>query len=51
MYTSEEKSEEWRKKAVFYEVYVRSLMDSNGDGIGDLQGLIDRLDYPKSLGF
>lgn len=36
---------EWYRGAVFYEVYVRSFQDSNGDGVGDLQGLISRLDY------
>jgi glycosidase len=35
----------WWQDAVFYEVFVRSFQDSNGDGIGDLNGLIDRLDY------
>ena len=35
----------------FYEIFVRSFADSNGDGIGDLQGVIDKLDYIKELGF
>jgi glycosidase len=35
----------WWNDSVFYEVFVRSFQDSEGDGIGDLQGLIDRLDY------
>jgi glycosidase len=35
----------WWNDTVFYEVFVRSFQDSDGDGIGDLQGLIDRLDY------
>ena len=35
----------WWDDAIFYEVFVRSFQDSDGDGIGDLQGLIDRLDY------
>ncbi len=35
----------WYRSAVFYEVFVRSFQDSDGDGVGDLQGLIDRLDY------
>ena len=35
---------EWARGAVFYEVFVRSFQDSNGDGIGDIQGLISRLD-------
>jgi glycosidase len=36
---------EWWREAVFYEIYVRSFQDSNGDGVGDLPGIIDRLDY------
>lgn len=35
----------WTRGAVFYEVFVRSFKDSNGDGIGDLKGLISKLDY------
>jgi glycosidase len=40
----------WLENSVFYEVYPQSFQDSNGDGIGDLQGVIDRLDYIASLG-
>ncbi|QAS53236.1 glycoside hydrolase family 13 protein [Halobacillus litoralis] len=40
----------WWKEAVGYQVYPRSFQDSNGDGIGDLQGMINRLDYLKELG-
>ena len=40
----------WWRGAVIYEIYPRSFSDSNGDGIGDLQGIIDRLDYVASLG-
>lgn len=36
---------EWSRGAVFYELFVRSFQDSNGDGIGDINGLISRLDY------
>jgi alpha-amylase len=36
---------EWWRGAVFYEIFVRSFRDSNGDGVGDLAGLIDALDY------
>jgi len=41
---------EWFKRAVFYEVLVRSFQDSDGDGIGDLKGLTARLDYLQWLG-
>ena len=40
----------WWKEAVGYQIYPRSFMDSNGDGIGDLQGIISKLDYLKDLG-
>lgn len=40
----------WWQKAVVYQVYPRSFQDSNGDGIGDLQGIIQRLPYIKKLG-
>ncbi len=40
----------WYKRAIFYEVYVRAFCDSNGDGHGDLPGLIQKLDYIKDLG-
>ncbi|HEY0307814.1 MAG TPA: alpha-glucosidase [Acidobacteriaceae bacterium] len=40
----------WWKDAVIYEIYPRSFQDSNGDGVGDLQGIIERLDYLKGLG-
>ena len=43
-------SETWWKERVFYQIYPRSFQDSNGDGIGDLRGIISRLDYLKSLG-
>ena len=39
----------WLDDAVFYEIYPQSFQDTNGDGIGDLPGIIDRLDYIKSL--
>jgi maltose alpha-D-glucosyltransferase/alpha-amylase len=40
----------WYKDAIFYEVYVRAFYDSNGDGQGDLPGLIEKLDYLQYLG-
>src|SRR2546422_567374 len=40
----------WTRGAVCYEVFVRSFYDSNGDGIGDLNGLIEKLDYIDKLG-
>ncbi len=40
----------WWKRAVIYQIYPRSFADSNGDGIGDLQGIISKLDYLERLG-
>ena len=40
----------WLADAVFYEIYPQSFQDSNDDGIGDLQGIIQRLDYVLELG-
>jgi oligo-1,6-glucosidase len=40
----------WWQKSVIYQIYWRSFQDSNGDGIGDLQGVIQRLDYVQELG-
>jgi alpha-glucosidase len=41
---------DWWKNAVLYEIYPRSFQDSNGDGIGDLKGITQRLDYLQQLG-
>ncbi len=41
---------EWLKKAIFYEIYPQSFNDSNGDGIGDIPGIIQKLGYIKELG-
>lgn len=41
---------EWAENAVFYQIYPQTFCDSDGDGIGDLQGIISKLDYVKSLG-
>ena len=43
-------SRTWWKEAVVYQIYPRSFQDSNGDGVGDLPGLVSRLDYVGSLG-
>src|SRR4029079_3280526 len=40
----------WWKEAVVYQIYPRSFKDTDGDGIGDLKGIISKLDYVKSLG-
>ena len=40
----------WWKEAVAYQIYPRSFMDSNGDGIGDIGGIISKLDYLENLG-
>ena len=42
--------QKWWKRSVVYQIYPRSFMDSNGDGIGDLPGIISRLDYIRKLG-
>lgn len=46
----ETKNTKWWKDAVVYQIYPRSFQDSNGDGIGDLRGIISRLDYLQDLG-
>lgn len=40
----------WYKESVFYQIYPRSFKDSNGDGIGDIRGIISKIDYLKDLG-
>ena len=46
----ERRPPEWLKKAVFYEIYPQSFYDTNGDGIGDIEGIIQKLDYISRLG-
>jgi maltose alpha-D-glucosyltransferase/alpha-amylase len=41
---------DWLEKAVFYEIYPQTFFDSNGDGIGDLPGILQKLEYLKYLG-
>lgn len=43
-------AQDWWRATTVYQIYPRSFSDTNGDGIGDLQGIIDKLDYLKSLG-
>ena len=42
--------QKWWHNAVIYQVYPKSFKDSNGDGVGDIRGIIDKLDYLQSLG-
>ncbi|SFJ47017.1 oligo-1,6-glucosidase [Halobacillus dabanensis] len=43
-------NQEWWKKSVVYQIYPKSFNDTNGDGIGDIPGIIEKLDYLKELG-
>ncbi len=45
------KNNNWFSKALFYEIYPQTFLDTNGDGIGDIQGIIQKLDYIQSIGF
>ena len=42
---------DWYKDIVFYQIWPRSFKDGNGDGMGDLLGVYEKLDYIKSLGW
>ena len=44
------KETDWLKDAVFYEIYPQTFYDTNNDGIGDIRGIIEKLDYIESLG-
>ncbi|MHA1641173.1 MAG: glycoside hydrolase family 13 protein [Promethearchaeota archaeon] len=46
----EDEKHEWWEKTVVYQIYPRSFKDNNGDGIGDLKGIIEKLDYVQELG-
>ncbi len=45
-----ENGRKWWKEAIIYQIYPRSFKDTNGDGVGDINGIIEKLDYIKSLG-
>lgn len=44
------KNKDWFKKSTVYQIYPKSFKDSNNDGVGDIKGIIEKLDYIKNLG-
>ncbi len=48
--TSEARENHWYKDAIIYELHIKAFFDSNGDGIGDFEGLMQKLDYLEDLG-
>src|ERR1700748_3368465 len=50
METAMDEKLHWYKDAIIYELHLKAFFDSNGDGIGDLRGLMQKLDYLKDLG-
>lgn len=51
MIVEAQKMPDWLRKATFYQIYPQSFKDSNGDGIGDLNGITEKLDYVQDMGF
>ena len=45
-----EQQKRWWKEAVGYQIYLKSFFDTNGDGVGDIKGVTEKLDYIKNLG-
>ena len=50
MYKDDKLTDKWWKNAVIYQIYPKSFKDTNGDGIGDIPGIIEKIPYLKSLG-
>ena len=47
---TEKDQKNWYKDAIIYELHIKAFFDSNGDGIGDFEGLLQKLDYLEDLG-